>query len=282
MGGRGSSSGQRTTRTSWAASGGSMASGGRNVGPVTFQMATNPPNTANTVQQAQQANNATFADTDTQGYHNLYNGRQYYQNQNLTVSQQMAVMDYIDPDPLAGSLYGQSQTINHKLANGQTLNAQEQYVYNQMMSAMHNLGYNLNLTRYDHASMVNNLLRGTGLNMNTASVAQLKNTLVGMQFQDPKMLSTSYNDFKNAPSNNPFTDRQVRIVYRAAANTQALMTGDTRDRSGQKLSWGEIVVAPNMNQKIVGVREVSKTGARIQGTQNHSGRQIELIIELSQ
>lgn len=288
MGGRGTSSGASkssgTNRNISISGSGSFGSGmaGRGSGPIQFQMQQDPPHQAPTPQVAAQENNSVFKATDNSPYHDLYNGSKYYQDQNLTVSQAMAVMDYIDPTPTAGSMYAASQNLNNAMLTGKPLTAQQQYTAAMLNSAMHNLGYNLNLTRYDHSEYANGLLRGTGLDMDTASVAQLQGALVGKQFGENRFLSTSYNNFKNAPNGNPFTDRQVKIIYRAKAGVQAMMPGDTTNRAGQKLRWGEIIVSPNTPQKIVGVREVSARGARPKRTPagTKGARQIELIIEL--
>ena len=289
MGGRGATSGQggQTANTSTiigTMGGGSMAAVQGATGPVTFQMQQQPPTTVATPQQAQANNNQIFKDTDNSPYHQLHSGAQYYKSQNLTVSQQMACMDYIDPNPTRGSLYSASQNLNTAMVNGQRLTAQQDYVKNMLLSGMHNLGYNVTLTRYDHSAFANGLLKNAGLDMNTASVAQMKKALVGNSFSENRFLSTSYNDFKNAPPGDPFTDRQVRIVYKAKANTQVIMPGDTRDRYGTRLSWGELVMAPGMKQTIVGVRELSKSGGRPKGTvPGTTGlRQIEITIEVEQ
>lgn len=284
MGGRGANSG-KSTKTIGTIGGGSMASvqQQQSAGGVRMQMQQQPPKTAATPQQAAAANNQAFAATDSSPYHQLYNGRQYYQAQNLTVSQQMAAMDYIDPDPTPGSLYSASQNLNTAMLNGSKLTAQQAYTKNMLESSMHNLGYNLSLTRYDHSAWLNGLLSGTGLNMNTATVAQLQKALItGKPFYENRFLSTSYNDFKNAPASDPFRDRQVKIVFKAKASTQAMMPGDTYDKSGKKLSWGEMLLAPNAKQKIVGVRELSKNGGRPKGTPPGTKglRQIEVTVEV--
>lgn len=284
MGGRGAVSGQGggTSGIIGTMGGGSMAAVQGATGPVTFQMAQQPPTTVATPQQAQANNNQIFKDTDSSPFHQLHSGKQYYQSQNLTVSQQMACMDYIDPNPTPGSLYSASQNLNTAMMKGQRLTAQQDYVKNMLLSGMHNMGYNVNLTRYDHSSFLNDKLRQTGLDMNTATVADLKKELLGSTFRENRFLSTSYNNFKNAPATNSFTDRQVKITYRAKANTQVIMPGDTRDRYGNRLSWGEIVMAPNMKQTIVDVKELSKNGGRPKGTMPGTKglRQIELIIEV--
>ena len=119
--------------------------------------------TAQSIQQAQMANNANFSDTDSSDYHDLYNGRQYYQNQNLTIDQQLACMNYVDPNPMPNSLYSLSQNMNHKLATGQAMTQTESDTYNYLMQSMHNLGYNTNLQRYDHESFINGLLSRSGV-----------------------------------------------------------------------------------------------------------------------
>ena len=200
----------------------------------------------------------------------------------ITVSQQMAILDYIDPDTTnAGSgLHSASQNLNHAMVHGLPLDPQQQYMDMMLHSAMHNLGQNLKLTRYDHSSFAKRLLQGTGLDMNTASISQLKNALVGMQFAENKYLSTSYNDFRNAAGGNPFTNRQIKITYQCKANVQGLMPGDTTNRQGQRQRLGEIILDKNAPQKVVGVRELSKSGGRAQGTAGTGARQIEIVIEV--
>ena len=117
------------------------------------------------------------------------------------------------------------------MANGQKLTANQQYMQQHMMAAMHNLGYNLNLTRYDHPQFVNGLLQQAGFknaDYSKMSPAALKKALTGMSYGENKFLSTSYNDFKNAPasSQSVFNTRAVKISYRANANVQAMMPGN--------------------------------------------------------
>ena len=283
MGGRGASSGK--SQTVGTIGGGSMAAisqHGSSGGTANYQLNQQPPHIVATPQQAVTANNQAFPATDNSPYHQLHGGRQYYQAQNLTVSQQMAAMDYIDPDPVGGSLYSASQNLNTALMKGHKLTAQQDYMKNMLNSAMHNLGQNLILERYDHSAFLNRLLANSGLDMNTATVAQMQNALVGMTYYENRFLSTSHNGFRNAPMSNPFTDRQVKIVYRAKAGVQAMMPGETTDRNGNRLSWGEILIGLNAKQRVVGVRELSANGGRPKGTPPGTKglRQIELIVEL--
>lgn len=267
MGGRGSKS--------------QMSSGG-NVS-ATFQMQVDPPNIVPTAQQAQQLNNSVYKDTDTQSYHGLYNGKQYFQNQNLSIDQQLAVISYLSDQSEPGSLYSPSQNMNWAMMNGMTLNANQQFMKQHMAAAMHNLGYNLNLTRYDHPQFVDGLLGQVGVsspNYANMTIGQLKKALVGHSYGEERFLSTSYNDFKNAPSSSlaTFTNRAVKITYRAAANVQAMMPGN-----GPGGALGEIVMAPSggaKNMKIVDVRSTGKS-ARQQGSHMKSLPQIEIVVEVS-
>ena len=234
-----------------------------------------------TVQAAQNANNAYFKSTDPNGYHDLYNGRQYFTNQNLTIDQQLAAINYLSPDTESGSMYSMSQNMNYALANGKPLTANQQYVYNNMMGAMHNLGYNTNLTRYDHDTMVNGLLSKTGLtkSYDNYTESQLKSALVGQTFGENKFISTSYNDFKNAPASSKavFDTRPVKVSYKAKASTQAMMPGN-----GPGGALGEIVLAPSGGRNNMKIVDVKFTGnkARRKGTQNYSLPQVELVIEV--
>lgn len=279
MGGRGSKS-QMSGGVSVGAAGGG---GGLNGPAAQFQVQTNPPNIAPTAQQAAQLNSSVFADTDTQTYHQLFNGKQYFQNQNLNIDQQIATINYLADQPEPGSLYSPSQNMNWNMANGQKLTANQQYMQQHMMAAMHNLGYNLNLTRYDHPQFVNGLLQQAGVknaDYTKLSPAALKKALMGMSYGENKFLSTSYNDFKNAPasSQSVFNTRAVKISYQAKANVQAMMPGN-----GPGGSLGEVVLAPSggsKNMKIVDVRYTGNS-ARQQGSRNMNLPQIEIVVEVS-
>lgn len=238
-----------------------------------------------TAQMAASANNAVFPSTDPNGFRDLKNGRQYYTNQNLTIDQQISAINYLSPDTTRGSLYSMSQNMNYKLANGQKLTANEQYVYDNMMGSMHNLGQNTNLTRYDHPAMINNLLQQSGLTRSYENYteAQLQKALVGVKYGENKLVSTSYNDFKNAPSASTFTSRGVKINYKAKASTQAMMPGDGYVNVGGRMvrnSLGEVVLADSgsrKNYEIIGVRYNGKM-ARRQGTQSYSMPQVEIDV----
>lgn len=224
-----------------------------------------------------------FADHDNADYHNLHSGRQYYQQQQLTAAQKKAADNYLESNPernqpYPNNLYSHSQNMNYKMANGEQLTGKYAQTHDDLMSSMHNLGYNVNLQRYDHAGMVNSLLQasGAGNNYEKMTQKQLERALVGKTVQENKFISTTYNDFKNAPqtSNDVFATRAVKINYRAPAHTQAMMPG-----RGPGGDLGELILAPGQKGKIVGVRLTGQM-VRRKGTQRYNQPRIEIDIEL--
>lgn len=224
-----------------------------------------------------------FSDTDTADFHDLYNGRNYYNQQNLDIDTRMSLEDYLDPNTVPGSMYNFSQDMNWAVAQGQKLNAQQQYAWDNITGAMHNLGYNVNLTRYDHGDFLDNRLAGAGVTGGHSglSVAQLKAALVGQTYTDPRILSTSYNNFKNAANADTFTSREVKITYKAKASTQALMPGD-----GPGGRFGEILLGPSGTKghntyKIVDVKTTGQKARPKGGSVNsRTLNQIEVVVEV--
>lgn len=245
-------------------------------------------------QQAQQALQAPpkpkktydklgFADHDDADFHQLYNGRQYYQQQKLTASQLKAAGNYLESQPEPGSLYSHSQNMNYMMATGQKLTGKYKQTHDGIMSAMHNIGYNVELTRYDHPDMVNSLLKavGAGTNYERMSQASIKKALVGRTVNENKFLSASYNNFKNAPQNTKqiFDSRAVKINYKVRAGTKAMMPG-----KGSGGDFGEIILAPtngtaNRGGKITDVRLTGQK-VRRKGTQTYDQPRIEIDIEI--
>lgn len=224
-----------------------------------------------------------YADYDSAGYHQLYNGRKYYQQQKLDATQQKAAANYLEAHKEPGSQYSHSQNMNYMMATGQQLTGKYKQTHDGMMSAMHNIGYNVTLTRYDHAAMVNGLLQavGAGSDYEKMSGAQIKQALIGKVLGETKFLSTSYNDFKNAPQNTKqiFDSRAVKINYKVKASAQAMMPG-----KGAGGDFGEIVLAPTDGKSNPGgkITDVRLTGqmVRRQGTQTFNQPRIEIDIEI--
>lgn len=224
-----------------------------------------------------------YADHDDADYHQLYNGRQYYQQQKLTAQQKQAATNYLEAHPEPGSLYSHSQNMNYQMATGQKLTGKYKQTYDGIMSAMHNLGYNVELTRYDHDGMINGMLNAVGANgtIDTLSINQVKKALVGTTMNENKLLSVSYNDFKAAPSSSTsvFTNRRVKVTYRAQASTQAMMPGN-----GPGGNLGELILAPtngksNPGGKIVDIK-LTGAKARNKGSQILNKQQIEIVVEI--
>lgn len=211
------------------------------------------PNITPTAQAAQTANSQKFSDTDNSPFHDLYNGRQYYQDQSFGIDTRMAIQDYLHDQPTAGSMYSPSQQLNYAMKEGIPLTANQQFMKDSLMDGMHNLGYNSNLTRFARVDFMQNL----GLpNFDKMPISQIQKALVGASFNEDGFISTSYNHFATAPNGGrPFTDKAVKINYKAPANTQALMPGN-----GPGGALGEIVLAPNQRYTITGVRFTGKQG----------------------
>ena len=131
--------------------------------------------------------------------------------------------------------------------------------------------------------MVNGLLKtvGAGTDYEKMSASQIKKALVGKTVNENKFLSTSYNDFANAPASTKtiFNSRAVKINYKAKANVQAMMPG-----VGAGGDFGEIVLAPtngtaNRGGRITDVRLTGQM-VRRKGTQIYNQPRIEIDIEL--
>ena len=192
-------------------------------------------------------------------------------------------MNYLSDAKESGTMYSMSQNMNHAMATGQKLTANQQFVHDNLMGAMHNIGYNVNLTRYDHADVLDSMLAARGVH-GTASgmtAAQLKTALVGHTYGENRFLSTSYNDFKNASNADTFTTREVRFEYKVKANVQAMMPGN-----GPGGRLGEVVLAPTSPQKnmrIVDVKDDKSRRTRSKGMSPgiyNNNRQIVVVVEV--
>lgn len=227
--------------------------------------------------QSAKINNANFKDTDTADYHQLYNGKQYYQNQALSIDQRIALMSYLSDQPEPNSMYSASQNMNYNLNNGIPLNANQQFMYNGIQTSMHNLGYNLTLQRYDHSDSINGLLKSVGVSggYDSMSESQLKQALVGVSYKSNAFTSTSYNDFAKAGSSaNTFTSRAVKFEYSAKAKTQAMMAGN-----GAGGNLGEIILSNTNNFKITDVKFDGRR-ARYKGTQSYGAKGVTLYVDV--
>lgn len=220
-----------------------------------------------------------FKDYDDADYHQLYNGKGYYQQQQLNdpskAGLNQAIDTYIEAYPTPGSLYSPSQQLNHAMKTNQPLTKQQQQMRAELEGGMHNLGYNLTLTRYARNDYMENLSSIAGVKLDrfyNMKESDLQTALVGKSFSEAGFISTSYNNFAKAPNGGrPFTDKTVKINYKAPAKTQALMP-----RIGAGGDLGEIILAPDQNYRIVGVRFTGKKGR----SQASYYNQIELDVEI--
>ena len=224
-----------------------------------------------------------FADYDAADYHQLGNRKKYYQQQQLTNTQKKSVDNYLEAHTEPGSLYSHSQNLNMKMVTGQNLTGKYKQTYDGLMSSMHNLGINAELTRYDHPNMINNMLKaaGAGSDYTKMNLNTIKQSLVGKTMNENKFLSCSTNDFQNAPASSKavFTNRAVKVTYRAKADVKAMMPGH-----GPGGDLGEMILAPtngtnNRGGKIVDVKFTGKK-ARQKGTQTFNMKQIEIVVEI--
>lgn len=286
MGGRGSRSGLQSPKAPTASA-----------IPIPPQLQKAPP--APVMQpQAPQTDSQGFSDHDDADFHNLWNSSGYFRRQQFDIDTRNALTDYIDPnevdDTVTGGtgMYSASQNMNWALTHG-TMDAQQQYMYDSIVGGMHNLGYNLNLTRYDHGAALDDILASvagyTGGHQGL-SIATLKKMLVGSSYTDNRILSTTFNDFKNAQDPLTFNTREIKFTYRAKASTQALMPGVSsipKKGSGMRRGddLGEMLLAPTGNghntYKISDVR-LSGARARRKGGSKYSLNipQIEIVIDV--
>ena len=233
-----------------------------------------------------------FRATDDADFHDLYNGREYYERQQLTDTERRAAESYIESETETGSLYSHSQNLNWLMMQNAAkglpvttgMTAKQLETYNGMMSAMHNLGYNVNLTRYDHDNFINDLLTKAGVrypDYTRMTADQLRTTLVGTRYGEERLITTSYNNFKNAPEETKrvFMNRAVRIEYRAKAGTKAMMPGN-----GPGGRIGEIVMAPSggrENFRVLDVRYDDSVHVRKKGMRGLSSqRQLVIVVEV--
>lgn len=233
-------------------------------------------NTVNTPSQAQQANAQVFSDTDDGQFRNFYGGKKYYQSQTFSIDTQIAVADYLYDKAVDGTLYSPSQNLNYHMQTDAQLTGQEIFMRDSLLDGMHNLGYNMNLERYGRVDYIDNFGKIAGLNINAnnfsnMSEAQLKKAFIGLEYGEKGFVSASYNQFKNAPAGNSFTDKAVKINIKAPANAQALMPG-----IGPGGNLGEIVLAPNQRYRITNVRFTGKSGRSGANTY----KQIEFDVEM--
>lgn len=214
--------------------------------------------------------NENFKATDSANYHELYGGKNYFLSQKINPDTAYALQDYLNPNPQPGETYAISQIINYKLNNGLKLDANEDFITTSIDEGMHNIGYNLTLTRYDRIDFMSDML---GIrNYESMTQQQLQSALIGRTYSPKGFTSTSYNEFRKAPVGNPFTDKAIRLNIKAPAKTQAFMPG-----KGQGGDFGEIILGRNQTFKITDIRYTGKMGRS--GAGYHKSVEIDVEIQ---
>lgn len=171
---------------------------------------------------------------------------EYMAEQDFSAATEAAIERYLDPHRTPGSMYSPSQQLNYKLREGTRLTAAEKRMAEGLDAGMHDLGYDLNLTRYDRVGYIKRLLGRTHEGM---SESELRSALIGREYTDPAFVSVSHDRFRHAPAGEPFTDKTVEIRVHAKKGTKALMPGDG---AGGRL--GEIVLGRKQTFRIVDVK----------------------------
>ena len=209
-----------------------------------------------------------FSDKDSNSYHMLANETSYFAKQTFNDNTKRSIRHYLSPDAVPGSLYSESQVLNHALRQGIPLTRQQKKMRDGLNDGMHNLGENLELTRYCRV----NYMKELGIaNYDRMSIKTLKKRLIGQSYSDKAFLSVSCNNFSKAPKYNSFTDKAVKLNIKAPASTKALMPG-----TGKGGDFGELVLGPNQNYRITDLRWTGKQGRS--GANYY--KQIELDIEM--
>lgn len=158
----------------------------------------------------------------------------------------LAINQYIRTDVQSNG-YTVSQNMNHKLENGLKLNANEQYVSDQLTASLHDLGRDLVLTRAAHKDFLESL----GVkNYQHMTSAQLDAAIKGKEYVEKKFVSTAIDPAKNPFISGPVSGgREVFIHIKAPKSTKVIM-------GNRKQS--EIVLGKGVKFKA--------TGARFDGT----------------
>lgn len=245
-----------------------------------------------------------FKAHDDADYHSLYGGKAYYEQQNLTLEEKNAAETYTDPEvegsyanPAADGLHSPSQDLNWAMAQNLPMSDAQKKMKDALMGAMHNTGYNINLTRYDHPGFVNKILQSLGVKSPDAtkmSVSELKSMLQGVTYGEEKFVSGSYNDFKNALADGSkwnkkaFMQRFVKVTYQVDANVQSMMPGISSKKdpyTGKKNDLGEIIIAPSGGKQNYEIVDVKLSGAKAhpKGSYidtNMSLNQIEIVVRV--
>ena len=180
-----------------------------------------------------------------------------------------AIQQYIRQDQQAGG-FTMSQNLNHKLEEGLPLNANEQYVYNQIQSKAHDLGHDTVLVRGAHQD----LLEAMGVkNYASMSDSQLSAALTGLEYQERKLVSTAWDASKNPFMSGPNAGgREVYLSIKAPANTKGVIGN---------MKQTEFILARGTRYRVTGARFARDSRGNIEyAYPRNSGATPRVIIDV--
>lgn len=188
------------------------------------------------------------------------------QEEDFDIDAKLAIKQYISKKATSNG-YSMSQNLNYALENGLKLNANEQYMDQELSRVMHNIGYDINLNRAAHSDIFDTL----GIkNYESLSDAQLNQRLTGASWTTKSYASTSYDVSKN-----PFISgaqsggREVIMNIKAPGSVKGIFVNKAQ---------AEVVLAKGTKFKITSAHFNGKTVyPRVGGAR----RQVVLEIELS-
>ncbi len=142
------------------------------------------------------------------------------QNSRYDINTRLAINQYIREDPQANG-FTMSQNLNHALEEGTPLNANETYVYQKLLAAMHDIGKDTVLVRAAHKDF----LEALGVkNYQNMTDAQLNAAVQGAEYQEKKFVSAAFD-----PKKNPFISgsasggREVYINIKTPSDTKCVL-----------------------------------------------------------
>ena len=157
-----------------------------------------------------------------------------------------AIHEYTRATPQSNG-YSLSQNTNYALENGQRLTARQRSMKDGLQRLMGPIGYETTLYRADH----DDFLQRMGISYQQLTTAQLKQTLVGRQWQSKGFTSTSHDRSKNPfwPGNYAGGGREVIMRLHTGKGTKVALV---------QRSQAEVVLDIGTNFRITGVRETGK------------------------
>lgn len=185
------------------------------------------------------------------------------QNSKYDINTRLAINQYIREDQQANG-FTMSQNLNHALETGAKLNANEQYVYNHLLNAMHAIGKDTVVVRAAHKDF----LEALGVkNYQNMSDAQIDAAVKGATYQEKKFVSAAFD-----PKKNPFISgyasggREVYLNIKVPKDTKCVLGNAAQS---------EVILSP-------GVKYVA-TGAHFDGSYAYpraGGRLPRVIVDV--